>query len=160
VTAVLRAVDHTESLRMMGVRMDLATAVPAVAQVVRHPTAVVRPGLAAAVCPTVTQMDCRTMAMVRRALAMVVPRAANARIPCIPMTPQATDGIDCYLTNHLTRITANRCLIIGISRITQPIRARLIEVLPNLFVILKHRSVAMRKGMCIPNSNTRNALIR
>jgi hypothetical protein len=93
-TAVLRAADHTENLRMMGVRMDLATAVPAVAQVVRHPTVVVRPGLAAAVRPTVTQMDCRTMAMVRRGLALTVPQgAASVRIPCIPTSRPATDGI-------------------------------------------------------------------
>ena len=93
-TAVLRAADHTENLRMMGVRMDLATAVPAVAQVVRHPTVVVRPGLAAAVHRTVTQMDCRTMAMVRRGLALTVPQgAASVRIPCIPTSRPATDGI-------------------------------------------------------------------
>lgn len=116
-------------------------------------------GLATEVHPVVTQTDSHRTVMVRRGQAMAVPQAANAKILCILTTSQATDGI-AYLISQLTHTTESRCLTIGISRITQPIQVRLIEALLNLFVILKRRSVAIRKGMHIPNSNTQNALIK
>jgi hypothetical protein len=132
---------------------------PAAGHTGRHRT-VIRTSPATKVHPVVSQTDFRRTAMARRGRAMAVPQAANAGIPCILVIFPATDGIGYYLMKHLTRTTANRFLTIGISPIIQPIQVVLTQASPNLFVILKPHSAAIRKGVRIPNSSTQNALIK
>ncbi len=76
----------------------------------------------------VAQMDFPETAMVRRDPAKAVPRTANVRTQCIPLSPRAMDGIG-YPMVHLTRITANGCPSIGTLRIIQSTQAISIRLL-------------------------------
>ena len=110
---------------------DLVTAGLWVAVRIRlHRTRVGRTGLATGALVMVAQAGCpltkvcpkrRLMETVRIRPAMEVRQAVGIRIPYIPTSPLAMDGID-YQMDRLTRITANPCRSIGTLQIIQPIQ--------------------------------------